>query len=189
MLTASYTSEVRFPLQRKTSRSELPKHGLHWIRCKLFGNQISVKTWNFFRAVVESILLYGSATWTLTKTHEKLIDGTYTRMMRAALNISWRQHPTKEQLYGNIPSISMLIRKRRLRFTGHCFRSKKELISELILWNSRYGHRSAGRPKITYLDVISRYTGLLQEDLETAMMDRYNWKGRVSLARATRSTR
>ncbi|XP_066915257.1 uncharacterized protein [Clytia hemisphaerica] len=60
---------------------------------------------NFFRAVIESILLYGSAAWTLTKAHEKMLDGTYTRMLRAVLNISWQQHPRKEQLYGNIPTI------------------------------------------------------------------------------------
>ena len=45
---------------------------------------------NFFRAVVESVLLYGSEAWTLTKKHEKKLDGTYTRMLRAILNISWK---------------------------------------------------------------------------------------------------
>ena len=32
-----------------------------------------------FRATTESILLYGSATWSLTKFEEKSLDGTYTR--------------------------------------------------------------------------------------------------------------
>ena len=36
---------------------------------------------NFFRATVESVLLYGCATWTLTKAEEKALDGTYTRML------------------------------------------------------------------------------------------------------------
>ena len=143
---------------------------------------------DFFRAVVESILLYGSAAWTLAKAHEKMIDGTYTRMLRAILNISWRQHATTEQLYGNIPAISTLIRERCLRFSVHCFRNKGELVSELILWNPKHRHRSAGSPKITYLDVISRDTGLLPEDLKTAMMDRDVWKDQVTLARATRPT-
>ena len=42
----------------------------------------------FFRAIVESAHMYGSNAWTLTKRLESKLDGTYTRMLRAALNIS-----------------------------------------------------------------------------------------------------
>ena len=45
-------------------------------------------------AAVMSILLYGCTTWTLTKGLEKKLDGNYTRMLRAILNKSMRQHPT-----------------------------------------------------------------------------------------------
>ena len=30
----------------------------------------------------------------------KQIDGAYTRMLRTALNVSWRHHITNEDLYG-----------------------------------------------------------------------------------------
>ena len=50
---------------------------------------------SFFQAAVVSILLYGCTTWTLTKRLEKKLDGNYTRMLRAVLNKSWRQHPTR----------------------------------------------------------------------------------------------
>ena len=53
---------------------------------------------SFFQAAVASILLYGCTTWTLTKRLEKKLDGNYTRMLRAILNKSWRQHPTRHQL-------------------------------------------------------------------------------------------
>ncbi len=33
---------------------------------------------------------------------EKKLDGNYTRMLRAILNKSWRQYPTKQQLYGHL---------------------------------------------------------------------------------------
>ena len=86
---------------------------------------------NFFRAVVESVLIYGSTAWTLTKHLEDKLDGTYTKMLRAILNKSWKQHPTNDQLYGNIPKVSDIIRERRTRFAGHCWRSKNELASDL----------------------------------------------------------
>ena len=43
---------------------------------------------NFFRSTVETILVYGSITWTLTSTLEQTVDEAYTRMLRAAINES-----------------------------------------------------------------------------------------------------
>ena len=81
-----------------------------------------------------SILLYGCTTWTLTKPLEKKLDGNYTRMLRAILNKSWRQHPTKHQLYGHLPPITKTIQVRRTRHAGHCWRSRDELVSYVLLW-------------------------------------------------------
>ena len=64
---------------------------------------------SFFQAAVVSILLYGCTTWTLTKRLEKKLDGNYTRILRAILNKSWRQHSTKHQLYGHLPPITKTI--------------------------------------------------------------------------------
>ena len=75
---------------------------------------------SFFQAAVASTLLYGCTTWTLTKQLVKKLDGNYTRMLRAILNKSWRQHPTKHQLYGHLPPITITIQVRRTRHAGHC---------------------------------------------------------------------
>ena len=73
---------------------------------------------SFFQAAVTSILLYGCTTWTLTKRLEKKLDGNYTRMLRAILNKSWQQHPTRHQLYGHLPPITKTIQVRRTRHAG-----------------------------------------------------------------------
>ena len=70
---------------------------------------------SFFQAAVVSILLYGCTTWTLTKQLEKKLDGNFTRMLRAILNKSWQQHPTRHQLYGHLPPITKTIQARRTR--------------------------------------------------------------------------
>ena len=61
---------------------------------------------SFFQASVVSILLYGCTTWTLTKQLEKKLNGNYTRILRAILNKSWRQHHTRHQLYSHLPPIT-----------------------------------------------------------------------------------
>ena len=87
---------------------------------------------SFFQAAVVSILKYGCTTWTLTKRLEKKIDGNYTKMLRAILNKSWRQRPTKHQLYDHLPSLTKTIQVRRTRHEGHCWRSRDELISDVL---------------------------------------------------------
>ena len=84
---------------------------------------------SFFQTAVVAILIYGCTTWTRTKRMEKKLDGNYTRMLRAILNKSCRQHPTKQQLYGHLPPITKTIKIIRTRHAGHCWRSRDELIS------------------------------------------------------------
>ena len=80
---------------------------------------------SFFQAAVVSILLYGCTTWTLTKRLKKL-NCNYTRMLRAILNKSWRQHPTRHQLYGHLSLITKTIQVRQTRHPGHCWSSKDD---------------------------------------------------------------
>ena len=89
---------------------------------------------SIFQAAVVSILLYGCTTWTLTKRIEKKFDGNYTRILQVILSKSWRQHPTKQQLYSHLPPITKTIQVRRTRHVGPCWRSGDELISDILLW-------------------------------------------------------
>ena len=106
---------------------------------------------SFFQAVVVSILFYGCTTWTLTKRMEKKLDGNYTRMLWAILNKSWGQQPTKQQLYGHLPPIKKTIKIRRTRHAGHCWRSRDELISDVLLWTPLHGRANAGWPARIYI--------------------------------------
>ena len=103
---------------------------------------------SFFQAAVVSILLYGCTTWTLRKRLDKKLDGNYIGMLRAILNKSWRQHPTRHQLYGHLPFITKTIQARRTRHAGHCWRSMDELISDVPLWIPTSGKSRTSSSKI-----------------------------------------
>ena len=143
---------------------------------------------SFFQAAVVSILLYGCTTWTLTKRLEKKLDGNYTKMLRAILNKSWRQHPTRHQLYCHLPPITKTIKVRRTRHAGHCWRSRDKLISDVLLWTPTYGRAKAGRPARTYIQQLCEDTGCSPEDLPDAMNDREKWWERVRDIRAGETT-
>ena len=143
---------------------------------------------SFFQAAVTSILLYGCTTWTLTKRLEKKLDGNYTRMLRAILNKSWQQHPTRHQLYSHLPPITKTIQVRRTRHAGHCWRSRDELIRDVLLWIPIHGRAKAGRPARTYSQQLCEDTGCSLEDLPEAMNDREKWRERVRDIRASGTT-
>ena len=142
----------------------------------------------FFQAAVVLILLYGCTTWMLTKNMEKKLDGNYTRMLQAILNKSWWQHPAKQQLYGHLPPITKTIKIRRTRHAGHCWRSRDELVSDVLLWTPSQGRAKAGHPVQTYIQQLCADTGYRPEDLPKAMDDREGWRERVRNIRADSAT-
>ena len=143
---------------------------------------------SFFQAAVVSILLYGCTTLTLTKQLEKKLDGNYRRILRAILNKSWQQHPTRHQLYGHLPPITKTIQVRRTRHAGHCWKSWDKLISDVLLWTPTYGRAKAGRPAQIYIQQLCEDTGCGPEDLPAAMNHREKWRERVRDIRAYGTT-
>ena len=109
-------------------------------------------------------------------------------MLRAILNKSWRQHPTRHQLYGHLPPLTKTIQVRRTRHAGHCWRSRDKLISDVLLWTPTHGRVKAGRPARTYIQQLCEDTGCSPEDLPEAMNDREKWRERVRDIRATNTT-
>ena len=124
------------------------------------------------------MLLYGCTTWTLTKRMEKKLDGNYTRMHK-----SWRQHPTKQHLYGHWPRITKTIQIRWNRYADHCWRSKEKLISDILLWTP-----SRGRPARTYWQQLCADIGCSLDDLRGAMDDSNGWQKSVREIRVSRVT-
>ena len=120
-----------------------------------------------FQTEVVSILLCEGTTWTLTKRTEKKLDGNYTKMLRAVLNKSWKQHLIKQQLYGYLPPIMKTIQVKRTRHSEDYWGSKDELISDILLWTP-----SHGRPVRTYIQQLCADSGYSLEDLPGAMKDR-----------------
>ena len=67
---------------------------------------------------------------------------------------------------------------------GHCWRSRDELIRDVLLWIPTHGRAKAGRPARTYIQQLCEDTGCCPEDLPRAMNDREEWRERVRDIRA-----
>ena len=80
------------------------------------------------------------------------------------------------------------IQARRTRHAGHCWRSKDELVSDVLLWTPAYGQSKAGWPARTFIQQLCDNMGCNPEDLLEAMNDRETWRKRVWDIRASRTT-
>ena len=104
----------------------------------------------------------------------------------AASNIEQvlRQHPTKQQLYSHLPPIMKIIQVRWTRCAWHCWRSKDELISDILQWTPSHGWAKAGWPARTYIQQFCADTGCSLEDLLGVMDGRDGWRQRLREIRA-----
>ena len=68
------------------------------------------------------------------------------------------------------------------------WRSKDEVMSDVLLWTPTYGRAKAGRPVRTYIWQLCEDTGCSPEDLPEVMKDREKWRERVRDIRAGGAT-
>ena len=138
---------------------------------------MGLKKRSLFLATVEAIQLFGSETLTLTKKKQTSLDGSYTQMLRMAMNVTWRDRVCNDVLYGDLPKVRIKVRERRLRLAGHCTRHKELAVSDLVFWAPTQGRASRKSPRLTYVDMLKKDTGLeISGELESLMSDRLRWK-------------
>ena len=145
----------------------------------------STKT-KVFKACVETILLYGSESWALNEKRKTRLDGTYTKMLRSIFNVSWKDHVTNKVLYGKLPSVSSLVRSRRLGLAGHVVRGKQPA-GDLLFWKPE-ANRKVGRPRITVKRLIEDDVGLKDMELRSVMVDRKLWRDFVNASPESEDT-
>lgn len=134
-----------------------------------------------FQATVESILLYGSETWTMTKALTKRIDGCYTRMLRMVLDVDWKLHTTNRVVYGSLPRVSSKIQERRMKLAGHVQRHEDLIAHKLLLWEPGQGTRGRGRPALTFVDTLRSDTELVNTiEIGRLMDDRQLWRNFIN---------
>ena len=75
----------------------------------------------------------------------------------------------KQQLYGHLSTVTKTI---QIRHAGHCWKSKDEIVSNILLWTPTHGHANVGRPAKTYVHQLSADLACSLEDLLGVMNDR-----------------
>ena len=75
--------------------------------------------------------------YSFKETPGEKLDEDYARILQQDVsNKSWKQHPSKQQLYSDLPSILQANKIKRARHAEHYERSENDLISNDFLWTT-----------------------------------------------------
>ena len=136
------------------------------------------------RTLIFSIFLYACESWTLTAEIERRVQALEMRCYRRLLNISYKDHVTKEEVRNRIQNAIgvhddlLMVKKRKLRWYGHISRSSG--MAKTILQGTVKGASRRGRQKKRLEDNIKEWTGMGFGDSLRAAEDRKGWKGIVA---------
>ena len=72
-----------------------------------------------------------------------------------------------------------------MKFVGHMWRRKDEIVRQMLLWEPKQGTKKRGRPAHTYVDQLRKDTELTTEELKNIMDDREEWRKLVNDIRAS----
>ena len=99
-------------------------------------------------------MIYGCESWTIKKEMEKKIIAAENKWLRRILRIGYKEHTTNEEVRKRTlqPSIIEVIRKRRMKWTGHILRMEDIRNPKRIFNYKPEGKRSKGRPKRRWVD-------------------------------------
>ena len=145
-------------------------------------SKISTKTKvRIFNAVVKSVLLYGSESWSLTKKLESKLQVFLNNCLRKILKIFWPQVISNIDLWertGQLPLNTQILR-RKFKWIGHTLRRPTfEVQRQALTWNLE-GTRRRGAPRLTWRRKLKNeleYMGKTFEDIEEMAQNRQSWR-------------
>ena len=124
---------------------------------------------SFFQAAVTSILHIWMHYMDANKTAG---EETRWQLHKNAAVQSWTSPgsntPQDTNCTATCPLSRKLFKLGRTRHAGHCWRSRDELIRDVLLWIPTHGRAKAGRPARTYIQQLCEDTGCCPEDLPRA---------------------
>jgi hypothetical protein len=132
-----------------------------------------------FHVTVTPVLLHGGECWPLRVHDEQLLDGAYTRLLRKALNVSWRSYTPNVELYGDLLPPSTLLRQRRIRFAGHCSRRQGWPVARLLWWKPTAKLLRGGHTRMTYVRRLELDTRRRAAQLRELANDRDSWRALI----------
>ena len=114
-----------------------------------------------YRALVLSVVLYISETWTMNKSTQRKLERFHTSCLRRIICLSYMERVTNEEVLARsrMSTLSSMIMVKRLKWFGHVLRMNDDRLAfRAFTWEPtekyRYAKRAPGGQRKTWLDQL-----------------------------------
>ena len=146
-------------------QTRLHLKGAGALRPHMFGTPLLTPIW-FYLERPNSIFLYGSECWVITKEDARRINALHQWCLRMLLGIKWYHFISNDEVrrQTNQPLLTEIIQARHLTLFGHIARMDDNVDAKQILTSSPFVNwkRPPGRPRMTWLKTV-------QNDLDSGV--------------------
>ena len=139
------------------------------------------------KALVNSVLLYGCESWTLSPKLLRKIESFEMKVYRRLLGITWKERRTNDYVWKKVREVmgdseperlKHVVQKRKMKFFGHHVRAGR--LTKVLLQGKVEGTRSRGRPRRSWTDDLEDWSGHSLATLCRKAIDRKKWRKDVS---------
>ena len=127
-------------------------------KSKQLSNPLKCK---LYRALVLSVVLYSSETWTMNKSTQRKLESFHTSCLRRILCFSYLERVTNEEVLARsrMSTLSAMIMIKRLKWFGHILRMNDDRLAlRAFTWEPtekyRYAKRAPGDQRKTWMDQL-----------------------------------
>ena len=114
-----------------------------------------------YRALVLSVVLYSSETWTMNKSTQRKLESFHTTCLRRILCLSYLERLTNEEVLARsrMSTLSAMIMIKHLKWFGHILRMNDDRLAlRAFTWEPtekyRYAKRAPGYQRKTWMDQL-----------------------------------
>jgi len=141
-----------------------------------------------YTSLVQSVLLYGSETWTLSQDEMKRLQAFHMKAQRRILQIKWHDFVSNDSVRTKtkLPDLDHILADRRHMLLGHVRRLSDDTPAHIALRhsvNAAQGRpptsdwkRPPGRPRKTWIQQVTADEGLDADALWSCAEDRVVWR-------------
>jgi len=141
-----------------------------------------------YTSLVQSVLLHGSETWTLTKADTARLQAFDMKAQRRILNIKWHDFVTNDSVRSQtkLTDLPLIIADRRHSLLGHVCHLPPDVPAHNILQHcvnlsqgrcpARDWKRPPGRPRKTWIQQVEEDHGCTIDSLWSLVQDRSLWR-------------
>ena len=139
-----------------------------------------------YRAVILTVLLYGSESWTVYSRHARQLNRFHMTCLRRLLRIKWQDKvPDTEVLSrAGLSGIHTMLQKSQIRWAGHVTRMPDTRLPKQLLYGElQEGKRSRGCPRKRFKDSLKaslKVFGINTESWESDAQDRQQWRSQLT---------